>query len=142
MRPAGLIKAVRAALRIPLHILIRPRAGDFLYNAKELLVCPTMACCCCSSSLRWAHAHDACSRACFRWHAHLKPLALSLISSWAALQVMREDIMFAAELGADGVVAGVLTREGEIDTAQLSELLFLCRSLVRTPPLLNTLPMR
>ena len=53
-------------------------------------------------------------------------------SSWAALQVMREDIVSAAELGADGVVAGVLTREGEIDMAQLSELLFLCRSLVRT----------
>ena len=49
LRPAGLIKAVRAALRIPLHILIRPRAGDFLYDAKELLVRITMTCCCCSS---------------------------------------------------------------------------------------------
>ena len=35
---AGLIKAVRAGLRIPLHVLIRPRAGDFLYDAQELLV--------------------------------------------------------------------------------------------------------
>ena len=29
---------MRAALRIPLHVLIRPRAGDFLYDAQELLV--------------------------------------------------------------------------------------------------------
>ncbi len=62
-------------------------------------------------------------------------------SSLAAMQVMREDIVSAAELRADGVVAGVLTREGEIDTAQLSELLFLCRSLVLTPPFMSTFPM-
>ena len=29
---------MRAALRVPLHVLIRPRAGDFLYDAQELLV--------------------------------------------------------------------------------------------------------
>ena len=58
------------------------------------------------------------------------------------MQVMREDIVSAAELGADGVVTGVLTREGEIDTAQLSELLFLCRSLVRAPPFMSRLSMR
>ena len=46
-----------------------------------------------------------------------------------AVQVMREDINSAAELGADGIVAGMLTREGEIDVAQLSEILLLCRSL-------------
>ena len=44
--------------------------------------------------------------------------------------MMREDIISAAELGADGIVAGMLTREGEIDVAQLSEILLLCRSLV------------
>ncbi|CAL5222023.1 g4313 [Coccomyxa viridis] len=77
---AGLIKAVRAALRIPLHVLIRPRAGDFLYDEQELLV-------------------------------------------------MREDITAAAELGANGIVAGVLTREGEVHVPQLSELILLCRSL-------------
>ena len=46
------------------------------------------------------------------------------------MQVMREDIILAAELGANGVVAGVLTREGEVHVPQLSELLLLCRSLV------------
>ena len=44
--------------------------------------------------------------------------------------MMREDIISAAELGANGVVAGVLTREGEVHESQLSDILFLCRSLV------------
>lgn len=32
---AGTIAAARAALAIPLHVLIRPRAGDFLYSPAE-----------------------------------------------------------------------------------------------------------
>lgn len=32
---AGAIAAARAALAIPLHVLIRPRAGDFLYSRAE-----------------------------------------------------------------------------------------------------------
>lgn len=32
---AGTIAATRAALAIPLHVLIRPRAGDFLYSRPE-----------------------------------------------------------------------------------------------------------
>ena len=32
---AGLIQVARQNLRIPIHILIRPRAGDFLYSDRE-----------------------------------------------------------------------------------------------------------
>ena len=60
------------------------------------------------------------------------PLPLNIM----AMQVIREDVISAAELGADGVVTGLLTREGEIDVQQLSELLFLSRSLVILPSFL------
>lgn len=47
------------------------------------------------------------------------------------MQVMREDLATAADLGADGVVAGMLTREGDVDTETLSEFLYLCKTMVR-----------
>lgn len=34
----GLIRAVRSRIRIGLHVMIRPRAGDFLYSEDELAV--------------------------------------------------------------------------------------------------------
>jgi len=33
---AGLIRAVRSAVDVPLMVLVRPRAGDFVYSAAEL----------------------------------------------------------------------------------------------------------
>ena len=33
----GLMEAIRARVRIPIHVLIRPRPGDFFYSAQELL---------------------------------------------------------------------------------------------------------
>lgn len=58
--------ARRAAEGIRLHVMIRPRGGDFLYNDDEF-------------------------------------------------ELMRHDIRFARECGADGVVFGVLSADGRID---------------------------
>src|SRR5579859_7122235 len=32
---AGLIETTRAAISIPMHVMIRPRGGDFFYNQHE-----------------------------------------------------------------------------------------------------------
>lgn len=64
---AGLIRKVREIEGIALHVLIRPRGGDFLYDESE----------------------TAC---------------------------MEQDIRIAKECGADGVVIGALTADGDIDT--------------------------
>lgn len=77
---AGSIKVARRGLKIGLQVIIRPRGGDFLYDAHEI-------------------------------------------------EVMREDIRIAKDLGADGVVIGCLTAEGEIDQARTQELIALARPL-------------
>ena len=77
---AGCIKVARRGLRIGLQVIIRPRGGDFLYDATEM-------------------------------------------------EVMREDIRMAKDLGADGVVIGCLTAEGEIDQARTRDLIELARPL-------------
>lgn len=58
---------IRAVSPLPVHILVRPRGGDFCYDEVEL-------------------------------------------------SIMHRDIEAAAAAGAKGVVCGVLTREGEVDT--------------------------
>src|ERR1051325_9028169 len=45
------------------------------------------------------------------------------------LEVMRQDIRMAKEFGADGVVIGCLTAEGEIDQARTRDLIQLARPL-------------
>ena len=45
------------------------------------------------------------------------------------MEVMREDIRMARELGADGVVIGCLSAEGDIEAARTGELIELARPL-------------
>lgn len=72
----GNISYVLGKVCKPVHILIRPRGGDFCYTEAEF-------------------------------------------------EIMKEDIKAAKNLGADGVVLGILTKEGKIDisrTGRLAEL--------------------
>lgn len=76
----GAIEVARGLVSIGLHVIIRPRGGDFLYSDAEF---------------------DA----------------------------MRLDIETARTAGADGVVIGLLTADGEIDVARTSELVQLARPM-------------
>jgi copper homeostasis protein len=62
----GLIRAVRSHINIGVHVMIRPREGDFLYSDEERAI-------------------------------------------------MLDDIKSAARAGANGVVLGLLTADGEVD---------------------------
>src|SRR5207237_5675625 len=77
---SGMIETVRARVRIPLHVIIRPRGGDFLYSAEEF-------------------------------------------------EVMRRDIQSAKAAGAEGVVIGLLTGRGAVDTERTAALVALARPL-------------
>jgi len=77
---AGLMEAVRAAVSLPLHIMIRPRAGDFCYEPEEF-------------------------------------------------EIMRHDIATAKNLGADGLVFGILSPDGRIDIKRTREHVGLSRPL-------------
>ena len=72
---AGAIAVARARLGIKLHVIIRPRGGDFCYSELEFAV-------------------------------------------------MQHDVALAKELGADGVVIGILTSDGEIDIERTRALIF------------------
>ncbi|HXW55909.1 MAG TPA: copper homeostasis protein CutC [Candidatus Cybelea sp.] len=67
------MEAAREALGVPVHILVRPRAGDFVYSGTEF-------------------------------------------------ETMRNDIEVVKRLRFDGVVTGVLDREGAIDVERTGEL--------------------
>lgn len=76
----GQIKHVREALEIGVHVLIRPRAGDFLYSDDEF--------------------------------AEIK-----------------EDILYCKEAGCDGVVIGILTKDGRVDKVRMQELVDLAKPM-------------
>lgn len=77
---AGLIDAVRKKISIALHVMVRPRGGDFCYDAGEF-------------------------------------------------QVMQYDVRTARELGADGVVFGILEKDGHIDIQRTQSLVQLARPM-------------
>jgi copper homeostasis protein len=75
-----MIEAVRARISIGLHLIIRPRPGDFCYEEEEI-------------------------------------------------EIMRLDIAAAKNLGADGVVLGVLDAAGNVDVHRTRQLVELARPL-------------
>jgi copper homeostasis protein len=77
---AGLIATARQKLSIGLHVMIRPRAGDFYYSSDEF-------------------------------------------------DVMRRDVLMAKQLGAEGVVFGILDADANIDIQKMSALVELARPL-------------
>lgn len=77
---AGLIETTRAAISIPMHVMIRPRGGDFFYNQHEF-------------------------------------------------EAMQRDIAIAKQLGAKGIVFGMLNVDGNVDLARTRQLAELARPL-------------
>ncbi|MFN8473049.1 MAG: copper homeostasis protein CutC [Anaerolineae bacterium] len=77
---AGAIAIARANLSIKLHVIIRPRGGDFCYSDIDF-------------------------------------------------DIMRHDVAVAKGLGADGVVIGILTPEGDVDKARTAELIEMARPM-------------
>jgi copper homeostasis protein len=80
---AGLIEITRAAVSIALHVMIRPRGGDFCYDTDEF-------------------------------------------------EIMRRDVALAKQLGANGVVFGILDVHGEVDVARTRQLIKEARPLAVT----------
>ncbi len=76
----GMMRQARVTADIGLHVIVRPRGGDFLFDDDEFAI-------------------------------------------------MRSDIETAKAEGADGVVIGLLTRAGEVDTVRTRELISLARPL-------------
>jgi copper homeostasis protein len=71
---AGLIARCSERLLVSMHVLIRPRAGDFVYSDDDV-------------------------------------------------EIMAKDVAVAKEFGADGVVIGALTVDGEVDAARMAALI-------------------
>lgn len=59
----------------------------------------------------------------------IRPRGGDFLYSETEFEVMREDVAVAKELGADGVVFGLLTATGDIDEARTAELIALARPM-------------
>jgi copper homeostasis protein len=77
---AGLIATVRRRISIGVHVMIRPRGGDFCYSADEF-------------------------------------------------EAMEQDVRMAKQLGADGIVVGILKEDGHVDTGRTCLLVDIARPL-------------
>jgi copper homeostasis protein len=62
-------------------------------------------------------------------HVIIRPRGQDFLYSDLELAVMREDVLTAKRLGADGVVIGCLTAEGDVDLARTQELIGLARPM-------------
>jgi len=76
----GMIKIIRSLIDIKLHVIIRPRGGDFLYSNDEF-------------------------------------------------SIMKEDIKSVRDLGSDGVVLGILEKDGNIDIDRTMKLVELAKPM-------------
>jgi copper homeostasis protein len=77
---SGLIATVRGRVSIPISVMVRPRGGDFCYNAEDF-------------------------------------------------EAMRQDVLTIKQLGADGVVLGILQEDGRVDVERTRALVELARPL-------------
>jgi len=80
---AGMIAAVRGAVSIGVHVMVRPRGSDFYYSEQEFAV-------------------------------------------------MRRDVLMARQLGANGLVIGILDIEGRVDVKRTAELVRLAAPMAVT----------
>jgi copper homeostasis protein len=62
-------------------------------------------------------------------HVIIRPRGADFLYSDVEMEVMREDILTAKELGADGVVIGCLTAAGDIDSSRTASLMEAARPL-------------